>query len=550
MITSSSASCAGEMESDVKGISPAEDAENFLTTTITKKGRFEMTDLTKFFEALSERAYKENDLSDVTYALCESDSCFRQFFINFFFKNHHPKIDASKVVITREFSTEWGRPDFYIRDNDNNGTIFIVEVKIWDGSHHFEPYYDILAGQQTEGQKKEEVKRSDNYVWQRLGYIANYDAVKKVPVSVDGKTQEAEAVCARVATWKEFVEELELYSCFNDSAIQAYLKYVKNVCPFDDFKIEDGYEIDPGIFIKVKKFNVAIEGAIRECDRVELYTGSSRYFISQYRMGKFFKWDWKFENGKKETQYGWIGAYYTKDGYYVCVEFENKAGWGDKICEMHKAKLCNGVLRIYIDNPRNDVDAKVFLKQGLVNTLNLLSCKENTATTGVGFSRQENSDRKNLHGLLSMKQLPFILEHYFIDDTFIKKLAEQGYEIKFEYVRDQEVPNSHCGRYFRLQKKVEDGNSMQSLSFQGWIGVLYNENCKRDFGDDYGQEPSFELEIRKGAIKQPNGWGGNSWGWWCCSLDCRKEWKWSSVLDDARAKILSLVEELKSLSEV
>ena len=37
MITSSSASCAGEMESDVKGMSPAENAENFLTTTITKK---------------------------------------------------------------------------------------------------------------------------------------------------------------------------------------------------------------------------------------------------------------------------------------------------------------------------------------------------------------------------------------------------------------------------------------------------------------------------------------------------------------------------------
>ena len=29
-----------------------------------------MTDLNKFFKALSERAYKENDLSYVTYSMC------------------------------------------------------------------------------------------------------------------------------------------------------------------------------------------------------------------------------------------------------------------------------------------------------------------------------------------------------------------------------------------------------------------------------------------------------------------------------------------------
>ena len=149
-----------------------------------------------------------------------------------------------------------------------------------------------------------------------------------------------------------------------------------------------------------------------------------------------------------------------------------------------------------------------------------------------------------------MKQLPFILEHYFIDDTFIKELAKKGYEIKLEYVRDQEEPNSHCGRYFRLQKKVEDGKSMQSLSFQGWIGVLYNENCKRDSGENYGNKPSFELEISKGAITRPDGdeWDGNSWGWWCCSIDCTKEW--SGVLGVARGNILSLVKKLNPLSEV
>lgn len=36
---------------------------------------------------MAERAYKENDLSDVTYALLEANKAFRQFFLDFFFPN-------------------------------------------------------------------------------------------------------------------------------------------------------------------------------------------------------------------------------------------------------------------------------------------------------------------------------------------------------------------------------------------------------------------------------------------------------------------------------
>ena len=89
-----------------------------------------MTDLTKFFDALSERGRKENDLSDVTYAMCEADLKFRQFFLDFFFREAN--LDAHSVMIEREHSDLSGRPDFWITDTD--GTIYIVEVKIWNGS--------------------------------------------------------------------------------------------------------------------------------------------------------------------------------------------------------------------------------------------------------------------------------------------------------------------------------------------------------------------------------------------------------------------------------
>ena len=98
-----------------------------------------MTELTKFFTALSERARKENDLSDITYAMCEANLEFQKFFLDFFFREAN--LDVKTVKISREHSTEWGRPDFWIRTAD--GLLYIVEVKIWDSNHHFEQYFEI-----------------------------------------------------------------------------------------------------------------------------------------------------------------------------------------------------------------------------------------------------------------------------------------------------------------------------------------------------------------------------------------------------------------------
>ena len=74
------------------------------------------TDMIPFFKSLAKRLYHENDLSDMVYALCESNVGFRQFFINFFFKDAGLK--AGKCSIEREVSWDDGsRPDFVIRSS-------------------------------------------------------------------------------------------------------------------------------------------------------------------------------------------------------------------------------------------------------------------------------------------------------------------------------------------------------------------------------------------------------------------------------------------------
>lgn len=122
-----------------------------------------MTDISKFFTALSERAYKENDLSDITYAMCEADPVFKQFFLDFFFEDQELK--AEDCSITREVAyPDRARPDLVVREK--NGGVYFVEVKIWDGNHHFAQYASTL-------EKIEQVEKTK--VCDHFGYIANYE---------------------------------------------------------------------------------------------------------------------------------------------------------------------------------------------------------------------------------------------------------------------------------------------------------------------------------------------------------------------------------------
>ena len=100
----------------------------------------ELTCLTSFFQAFAERAYKENDLSDVTYAVCRSDEDFMKFFLEFFFKG---KIQPDEVkCFEREHSDDMGRPDFWIETK--KGDAYIIEVKIGDWKQHFDQYHRLL----------------------------------------------------------------------------------------------------------------------------------------------------------------------------------------------------------------------------------------------------------------------------------------------------------------------------------------------------------------------------------------------------------------------
>ncbi len=153
----------------------------------------------KFFEQLAGYYYKENDLSNVVVALCNSNEEFKYKFVRFFF----PDIDVANIEsITREEPDKnnlGSRVDIYITMCDEKMP-YIIEVKIGDRSHHFGQYEEAY-----------EIGR------ERFGYITNYDCVEGWALGYD------------VKTWEGFYDYL-LAADGQDEMIEAFALYLKKVC--------------------------------------------------------------------------------------------------------------------------------------------------------------------------------------------------------------------------------------------------------------------------------------------------------------------------------
>lgn len=495
-----------------------------------------MADIAKFFEAFSERAYKENDLSDVTYAMCEADVKFRQFFLDFFFKDAH--LDARKVTIEREHYDKDGRPDFWIKTSE--GTSYIVEVKIWDGQHHFDDYFKILSnGVAATGDSNNTTGRES---WHRLGYIANYESVKDVQI---GNCEKKSIEVCRVATWKEFLEDLSRYSYFDDSVVEAYAGYVRRVCPFEEFTVPEDWTICVDDFRAIKAFDGTLKDVINN-GGTKLYTGSPRWIRSMQWMGRFF--EWKITSGELsgKTVWGWLGARYTQDGAVVCVEFEDRPGWGDLICKRCAKYVRDGTLRLYARNTESVASDGNLLKSYFDRALSDVANGGPLMDNDV-YCVEIKSIKSVSKPLLAMKCLPFAIENHFDTSDFVSDMAAKGYEFAFVYEKDQEIPGSHCGRHFELRKigngtagsPDADGDCVNRKIYRGWIGVNYSEGCKRPDGRTYSDNPVFTVEISK-DLPAAESLPENSWGWKCL-FDQSSQIKWGLAFSEARKKLLALV---------
>ena len=461
--------------------------------------------LSAFFSVLAERAYKENDLSDVTYALLEANGAFRQFFLDFFFQ--HEGLVGEKVVIEREHVLGDSRPDFWIRSGNE---VYLVEIKIWDGGHHFEQYHDIL---------KKEGSRDGR--WARLGYIANY-SLCDVNVCEDGMSRKASELGCGLHTWEEFAKRLESDGCSGDPLVRGYLDYLKRVCPYDDFNWRT-WSKDLNDFNFVKRFYDGLESAICLA-RCKLY-GSSRLAFDRMRLGQFFEWSY---NGR--PVWGWLGAYYTNNGAELYVEFEDREGWGRPVCEavrqQQPSKVKEGALYSYYKGqpPFDKESMSGFLQEVLMRI-----------KRGEGVLEVPVESRTHEKCLLAMKAFQMLLDSLFceMEDLFRAKDSSLGaYDFMPSDARDQVKPSELCGRYFELIPKDKDNQPLEreASKLRGWMGILYSDSCK--YANDgmpranepvvgKGTTPMFMIELwgRCLTYTMSSGWRKNSWGAVCRTFE-------------------------------
>lgn len=159
--------------------------------------------LNDFFEQLSSFYNTENDLSNITVSLCNSNDYFKELFIHFFF----PELSIERIQsIRREVpdkKEQRSRVDILIDVVDEDKP-YLIEVKINDRNHHF-------------GQYEQDYEISTD----RFGYITNYNCIEGKSLGYD------------VKRWSEFCRLLSSTQS-KDPFITAYLKYLSSVCGIMD----------------------------------------------------------------------------------------------------------------------------------------------------------------------------------------------------------------------------------------------------------------------------------------------------------------------------
>lgn len=248
-----------------------------------------------FLDILSGRKRVENDLSDITWALCLSSHSFQSLFLNFFFP------DTEFLNITRferEKSEGDSRPDFLI---ENNGIIYLIECKIYDRNHHFEQYTSTF--------------KIPN---ERLGYITNYKM-----------TQNGFSV----KTWEELYDHVtnNIPESENEKALwTGYLKYLKSVCGI----IKITKKMDLKGMYSLYSFTELLKKLVnRTKTNFELrYYSNKNIQGGNGISGCYF--EIKYSNEIIKMTWAWIGIYFERENPLICLGFEDKQGWGKPVYDI------------------------------------------------------------------------------------------------------------------------------------------------------------------------------------------------------------------------
>ena len=417
----------------------------------------EPTNTIRFFESLAQRMYHENDLSDMVYALCLSNPSFKQFFLDFFFKDQELK--AESASIEREVSyLDGSRPDFVIRAE---GKIYFVEVKIWDRSHHFAQYSETL--------KKFDSKDGPL----RLGYITNYVICEnELEVNDKGvfKTMIREN---RVKQWRQFINTLkspEYNSWSQSDEVQGVIVYCEKVCPdISDEEIGE-YIYKSEDFTAVRSFyaglsnflssKIKIQGHTIQLDKYRVANTPAEcigFYFGAVDVAESLNNDERLFNGQKV--WGWVGIRLkSKTGF--CIAFDNLNGWGKPVFDRLNSR--EQWMPFFFDLFGQDLD-QVF-RNAFMAVFDAITKKEKSLLSC--FSKNVKSAPSPYY---AVRSLPL-----FVRQQVIPKIQTEGYRISQFFQKDAFNPSGWCGEYFSVTKVPSQDCEAEKEVGRFWVGTYYD----------------------------------------------------------------------------
>lgn len=431
------------------------------------------TNTIRFFENMAQRMYHENDLSDMVYALCLTNLDFKQFFLDFFFKEAGLK--AGDVSIEREVSYPDGsRPDFVIYAE---GKVYFVEAKIWDRCHHFAQYSNTLTG--------------TNAARFRLGYITNYK-IKREELEGNDRDIFDEIKESRVKLWKEFIANLESpeYATWNNSEeVQGMIAYCKKVCPdISDEEVKNYYKYNAANFAATRCFYSALNKFLQK--EPEVVCSGHRIKFDIWRkanipaetIGFSFGMEDVPEGGQKlfpgKKVWGLAVLRLKGDHKGFCISFDNSDGWGKPIFELLKENS------VQLENPSwlpfcfdppivADSNSEDFYE-------NYFKEKFGTVVQKLMAPREfkiEGTKIDNMEPYYAVRALPL-----FIRQWVLPNLKIEGCRISTVYKSDTFSPSGWCGEYFSVSRIAKDsenvGEEKEIALF--WLGTYYDGRKGKD----------------------------------------------------------------------
>lgn len=427
------------------------------------------TDMSEFFKAIASRMWKENDLSDMTFALCQSNIDFKKFFLDYFFPNDD--IDPQKALFQREFAVEGARPDFWINVNDE---VYLVEVKIWDRNHHFKQYHDVLTS---------ECNIDAETAYGRIGYIANYhispqEAGYKKDVSTFKKFQ--------VREWTDFYRKLEERVSVDDFAggdfaIVGYLHYLRRLCSIKKFDAET--PVGRELLETIAWLEDSTARAIKECRDTAQYNRSSSCIDLTWRKGRFFTFE---VNGS--VVYAFIGVYFgapsIKDGEpCIAVVIEDSPGWGKIACDKHRSKVRKNGLWFYPN--QDDLDCLAEFLGRVVSYV-----RGTDESIYPGYDPQMVPQSVILRNIRLYDRMMKLKVLSFSD-------VERGFTV--EYYPNPRVQDGGFGEYFQI--------NVPSRSIRVWAWTGFEKGVRGPvirFRGDWDKQGIFSNETERVILDQDN----------------------------------------------